>query len=451
MAEIDYRHTGGQTRETAHATLETLLGQERAPVGQLHPQDWMQDARTRAVVRALTAGGAEVRFVGGCVRDALLHKAIKDIDIATQETPEVVIQRLQDAGLKAVPTGLEHGTVTAVADGLSIEVTTLRRDVKTDGRHAEVAFTTDFREDAARRDFTMNALSATPDGAVFDYFDGLSDLAARVVRFVGRPHERIREDYLRILRFFRFHAHYGEGAAQAEALRACRANAAGLDHLSGERVRDELLKILDAPDPARVLVEMRGETVLDRILPEAAHFDSLRVLSWLETSGLRRPGVEPDALRRLAALVAVDHDGARALAERLKLSNADRDRLAALAAPRTDDPEPDPAADDHGLRVQTYRLGPERLRDRALILWAGERAGTGRLDSARTARWMRLMDVALDWTPPSPPVRGRDILNLGVPPGPRVGDLVRTAEDAWIDSDFRADRQSLLQTLRSRL
>lgn len=212
MPEIDYREADGDPRTLAHRTLETLVGQDRPPLGQLSPQDWMTDARTQAIVRALTAGGAEIRYVGGCVRDTLLHRPIQDIDIATQETPNVVIQRLEDAGLKAVPTGIKHGTVTAIVDGLSVEVTTLRRDVKTDGRHAEVAFTTDFREDAARRDFTINALSATPDGAVYDYFDGLSDLAARFVRFVGRPHERIQEDYLRILRFFRFHAHYGGGA-----------------------------------------------------------------------------------------------------------------------------------------------------------------------------------------------------------------------------------------------
>lgn len=372
MAEIDYGDAGGQTREAAHTALEYLMAQERPPVGQLPPQDWIADARTQAIVRALTAGGAEVRFVGGCVRDALLHKPIKDIDIATQETPDVVVRRLEDAGLKAVPTGIRHGTVTAVADGLTIEVTTLRRDVKTDGRHAEVAFTTDFREDAARRDFTMNALSATPDGAVYDYFDGLSDLAERVVRFVGRPQERIQEDYLRILRFFRFHAHYGKGEAEPEALRACRANVDGLRRLSGERVRDELLKILAAPTPALALVEMRGAAVLEHILPEAVHFDTLRVLAWLETAGLRREGIGPDPLRRLAAVLEVDRDGALAVAARLKLSNAERDRLVDLAAPRDGEPKPDPSADPHGLRVQAYRLGGALLRDRGLVLWAAE-------------------------------------------------------------------------------
>jgi poly(A) polymerase len=451
MAEIDYNRAGSHTRDAAHATLETLMHQSRPPVGQLSPQSWMTDGRTQAVIAALTAGGAEVRFVGGCVRDALLHRPIKDIDLATQEPPEMVVKRLECAGLKAVPTGIAHGTVTAVSDGLSIEITTLRRDVATDGRHAEVAFSTDFREDAARRDFTMNALSATPDGAVYDYFDGLSDLAARVVRFVGRPQERIREDYLRILRFFRFHAHYGEGEPLAEALSACRANAKGLDQLSGERIRDELLKTLAAPAPANVLVTMRGESVLDHVLPEAAHFDTLRVLAWLETAGLRRDDISPDPLRRLAALLAVDRDGARMVADRLRLSTVDRDRLADLTAPTPASPEPDPAAAPHEMRVQAYHLGPARLRDRTLILWARERASVGRLDSARSAAWLRLLDTALGWTPPPAPVRGRDVLALGVAPGPQVGDLVRAAEKAWIDSDFQADRETLLQSLRARL
>lgn len=365
----------------------------------------MTDARTQAIVRALTAGGAEIRYVGGCVRDTLLHRPIQDIDIATQETPNVVIQRLEDAGLKAVPTGIKHGTVTAIVDGLSVEVTTLRRDVKTDGRHAEVAFTTDFREDAARRDFTINALSATPDGAVYDYFDGLSDLAARFVRFVGRPHERIQEDYLRILRFFRFHAHYGGGAPDAEALAACRANADGLDQLSGERVRDELLKILAAPSPANILVDMRGRIPYSITSCRKPRISARCACSpgWKQP-GLRRPDITPDPLRRLAAVLEVDRDGALAVAERLKLSNDQRDRLRDLAAlsPGDSDLHLDPEASDHDLRVQVYRLGAERLRDRALIAWAAERAESGRPASARTAAWIRLLDMAANWSPPEP-------------------------------------------------
>lgn len=424
----------------------------RQAVGQLSPQPWMQDERTRRIVAALAAGGADVRFVGGCVRDALLHRAIKDIDLATPETPEVVMRRLEAAGVRAVPTGLDHGTVTAVADGLSIEITTLRRDVATDGRHAQVAFTDSYREDAARRDFTMNALSATPDGAVYDYFDGLADLAARKVRFVGRAQERIREDYLRILRFFRFHAHYGAGAADREALAGCHAEAAGLARLSGERVRDELLKILAAPQPAEVLLEMRGERVLAQVLPEACHFGRLRTLAWLESTGLRRPGLGPDPLRRLAAVVEVDHPAALALADRLRLSNDQRDRLAALAAPAPGTPEPDPSADDPEQRRLLYRLGAARVRDRALVLWAAERVAEGHPNSARTARWTHLLDLAEAWTSPVLPVQGRDVLaELAVPPGPRVGELLRAAEAWWMAEDFAPDRATLLAWLRERV
>lgn len=420
----------------------------RSPVGQLSPQEWMRDDRTRRVVAALTAGGAEVRFVGGCVRDALLYRPVKDIDIATPEPPEVVMGRLTDAGLRAIPTGVDHGTVTAVADGMHFEITTLRRDVSTDGRHAEVAFTDCFREDAARRDFTMNALSATPDGAVYDYFDGLADLAARTVRFVGRPQQRIEEDYLRILRFFRFHAHYGAGAPDHEALKACNAAAEGLARLSGERVRDELLKILLAPYPADALVIMRGERVLDQVLPEAGNIGRLRVLAWLETAGLRRPWLVPDALRRLAAVLAVTRPQALAVAERLRLSNADRDRLLDLTAPRSDDPDPDAAVSEATARQVIYRLGPLRARDRALLLWAAERSAEGHTNSRRTACWTRLVDLAAEWTPPAVPVQGRDVLALGATPGPRVGEALRAAEEAWLAADFSLDRAALLDLLR---
>ncbi|GAA0583718.1 CCA tRNA nucleotidyltransferase [Caenispirillum bisanense] len=421
---------------------------KRAPVGQLSPQAWMLDDRTHRVVAALAAGGAEVRFVGGCVRDALLHRPVKDIDIATPEPPEVVMQRLADAGLRAVPTGIDHGTVTALADGMAFEVTTLRRDVATDGRRAQVAFTDCFREDAGRRDFTMNALSASPDGAVYDYFDGLADLAARKVRFIGRAQQRIEEDYLRILRFFRFHAHYGVGDPDHDALKACNATAEGLVQLSGERVRDELLKILLAPYPADVFVIMRGERVLDQVLPEAHDIGRLRVLAWLETTGLRRPWLAPDPLRRLAAVLTVSRPQAQAVAERLRLSNADRDRLLDLSGPRDGEPEPDAAAPPAVQRQVIYRLGQTRARDRILLLWAAERSAEGHTNSARTGAWTRLLDLAAEWVPPSLPVQGRDAVAAGIPPGPAVGEALRTAEAAWLASDFGLDRDALLTLLR---
>ena len=237
-----------------------LLDPARAP--------WLPAADTRAVLEALMADGKPARLVGGCVRDALAGRPVTDVDIATPETPPRVIDLLRAAGLKAVPTGVEHGTVTAVVRGKPFEVTTLRRDVTTDGRHAVVAFTDDWTEDAARRDFTMNALSADPDGRVHDPFDGVADLAAGRVRFVGEARARIREDVLRILRFFRFHAHYGKGAPDADGLAACRELAPLLPRLSAERVATELLKLLKAPDAAATVRMMREAGILAPILAE---------------------------------------------------------------------------------------------------------------------------------------------------------------------------------------
>jgi len=280
------------------------------------PQPWMEAPETRAVLAAL---GGEGRFVGGCVRDTLLGRAVGDIDIATPLTPDEVTRRLNAAGIKVAPTGLTHGTVTAVASGKPFEITTLRHDVETDGRHARVAFTDDWAEDAKRRDFTMNALFLEADGAVFDPMGGLGDLRAHRVRFVGDPMTRIREDVLRILRFYRFHAHYGAGEPDPSARVACRALAHLLPNLSRERVAAELLKLLAAADPVPALRLMKEDGVLAQILPEAPRLDQLAALIPLEPA--------PDSIRRLAALIG---GGAEQLAERLRLSTADRERLVVL-------------------------------------------------------------------------------------------------------------------------
>jgi len=400
----------------------------------LPPQPWMSAPATRAVIAALTAGGSEVRFVGGCVRDALLGRAVTDIDIATPDQPQRVIELLQAAGLKAVPTGIDHGTVTAVALHQPFEITTLRRDVESYGRRAKVAFTDDWTADAARRDFTFNAMSCSPDGRLHDPFGGEADLEAGHVRFVGDAEARIREDVLRLLRFFRFYAHYGAPPPNAEALAAVERLAPLLPTLSGERIATETLKLLAAPDPAAVLRLMREHGVLAHFLPEAGDLDRLARLTAIETS----LGLKPEPPRRLAAVLA-DEAAARAIATRWHLANALRDRLVEALSP----PVPTPALDDKARRALRYGLTAEAFRDRGLLAWAGD-------DSARAADWRELLALA-DWTPPRFPLRAQDAMELDVRPGPVLGEILRAMERWWIASDFSADRKACLAELKRRV
>ncbi len=431
--------------------------QDRPPVGQLDPVPWLHAPETVAVMDALTAEGHAARFVGGCVRDTLVHRpaAVRgwpDIDIATAAPPDTVVRLLEAAGLKAVPTGIAHGTVTGVARGRPFEITTLRRDTDCDGRHATVAFSDSFLEDARRRDFTFNALSADRDGRVYDYFEGIPDLTAGRVRFVGRARDRITEDYLRILRFFRFQAHYGLPPADRDAMEACASLAEGVDGLSRERVRKELLRLLEAPDPAGALSLMRGARVLSRLLPGAEDFARLRVLVLLETRGVALPGLGPDALRRLAAaLGGADHTLGDAagpqLGERLRLSKAETRRLTdMLDAPAAVLPRPGMALRD--LRDQLDRAGRQVVVDRLLLAWAGERSQALRIDSARTDAWRDLLAVALDWQAPRLPVGGKDVQALGVPGGPLVGAVLARVRSWWLDAGCPADRPAALAELR---
>ena len=395
---------------------------------QIAPQPWMVEPATRAVLGALSAGGVEVRFVGGSVRDALLGRPIGDIDIATPASPERVIDLLEKSGIKVVPTGLAHGTVTAVVPPRHFEITTLRRDVETYGRRARVAFDADWAADAARRDFTINAIFLVPDGRIDDPVGGLADLRARRVRFVGYPATRIAEDLLRLLRYYRFEARFGTGIGDPQARAACRTAAHLLPTLSRERIAQELIKLLDTPDPIAVLRMMQEDGVLAVVLPEAHRLDRLRRLIAIELG--------PDPLRRLAALIEVDGEGAVALAARLRFSNAWRDRMQDLSPPWPLDPQGDVQAQRRAL----YWLGVERYRDLALLLAAEGEVSRSRL--------VELLDLARAWTPPVFPLAGCDVTALGIPAGERVGRLLAAARDWWEASDFTPDRAACLAYLR---
>ncbi len=416
------------------------------PTGKIAPQAWMTAPPTAAVFAALGARGAEVRFVGGCVRDAICARPVRDIDIATPDPPERVVELLEEAGLRVVPTGIDYGTVTAIKDGRPFEVTSLRVDVETDGRRARVAFTDDWIADAARRDFTINTLSSTLDGDVYDPFGAIDDLSQGRVRFVGNAVQRIEEDVLRLLRYFRFYCHYGRPPPDLDALAACRALAPKLPSLSGERVRAEMLRILAAPEPADVIVLMRGERVLEHVLAEAGDVGRLRAMGWLENRALNMPSVEPDALRRLAALLADDAADAAAVAARWRLSNAETQRLADLV--ETAGAFADDLSEDE-LRRALRRLGPDLVRDRVLLDWARTLAADPHQPSARTRARIGILEAAEAWTPIDFPLTGRDVLALGIAAGPDVGRLLGAAEAWWVDGACRADRDACLTKLKS--
>ena len=392
------------------------------------PQPWMVEPATCRLLGALSAGGVEARFVGGSVRDALLGRPIGDIDIATPASPERVIELLEKTGIKVVPTGLTHGTITAIVPPRHFEITSLRRDVETYGRRARVAFDADWASDAARRDFTINAIFLALDGAIDDPVGGLADLRARRVRFVGDPATRIAEDVLRLLRYYRFEARFGTGAGDLEARAACRAAAHLLPTLSGERVAQELVRLLETPDPIAVLQMMQEDSVLEVVLPEARRLDRLRRLIEIES--------EADPLLRLAALIEVDGEGAATVAARLRFSNAWRDRLCGLSRPWPLDPQ----ADGPGQRRTLYHLGAKRYHGIALLLAAEGEMSLGRLSE--------LLAIAGNWMPPVFPLAGRDVTALGIPPGERVGRLLAAVHEWWEEGDFTADRTRCLIYLR---
>jgi tRNA nucleotidyltransferase/poly(A) polymerase len=382
------------------------------------------------VLALLDRDGEDARIVGGAVRNALLGLPIGEIDIATTATPDVVTRRVTDDGLKAVPTGIDHGTVTVIVEGTPFEVTTLREDVETFGRKARVRFGRDWARDAARRDFTMNALSLSRDGTVHDPIGGLPDLAARRVRFIGDAETRIREDYLRILRFFRFHAAYGVGAPDADGLHATIMHRAGLEQLSRERIRMELMKLAVAPGAAAALTVMADAGILDQVLSAAPLVEHLARMDALE----KAHDLAPDAVRRLGALAVHVTDDAERFRERLRLANGEADRLAAMAQgwwQVTD------TFSERAARALLYRLGPDRYRDRMLFAWA--RSGA----PADNAAWTDLFNLPQHWPAPVFPLKAADFMARGVPKGPALGAALAAAEEDWIAGDFPMDRVTL--------
>ncbi len=392
---------------------------------------WLSGGALSRLLEVLDRAGEEARVVGGAVRNALLKMPIHEVDVATTATPEEVARRVTAAGFKAVPTGIEHGTVTVVIDRHPFEVTTLRRDVETDGRHAKVAFGRDWKTDAERRDFTINALSASRDGAVHDYVGGLADLAVRRVRFIGDPKLRIEEDYLRILRFFRFHAAYSEGGhPDAQGLAACIAGREGLDQLSRERVRMEVMKLIVAPHAVPTLIAMADAGLLLRVLGGVSYLASFENMAKVEAA----IGLAPDAVQRLGALGVLVTEDAERLAQKLRLHNVEQERLVSMAEGwRRISPERGELA----AQALIYRLGPLAFVDHALLGWARSAA------SANDTNWHAMATTPQRWTAPVFPLKAADFIKRGIEKGPAFGAALRAAETAWIAAGFPGEADAL--------
>ena len=391
---------------------------------------WLTGGSLAYLLGLLDRDGEEARVVGGAVRNALIGQLVGEIDIATTALPDEVIRRAQAAHLRTVPTGIEHGTVTIVCEGIPFEVTTLREDVETYGRKAKVAFGRDWRRDAERRDFTINALSASRDGSVHDYVGGLDDLEARRVRFIGDAAARIAEDYLRILRFFRFHAAYGEGEPDRAALHACIAARDGLASLSRERVRMELLKLLATRRAGEAVGVMADAGLMVSILGGVPYLRSFEKVIAIEAAS----GVKPDAVRRIGALAVLVEEDAQRLFERLRLSNAERDRLHVMA-----DGWWRVGADltPRAARALLYRLGPAGFADRVLLAWSRSQ------DEPGDSRWRDILMLPDQWQPPAFPIGAAEMISRGVAKGPALGAALRAAEASWIAADFPTDSEAI--------
>lgn len=396
---------------------------------------WLADPRLVDLFKALGAAPGESRIVGGSVRNALLREPIGDIDIATTHRPDVVVQLLEKAGLKAVPTGIEHGTITAVVGGRGYEITTLRRDVTTDGRRAVIAYSDDWQEDAKRRDFTLNAIYADADGTLYDPVGGIADLEARRIRFIGEPAHRIAEDYLRVLRFFRLHAWYGKGDLDADGLQASAAAKGQLKRLSAERIQKEMLRLIEADHPVEILRVMAATGILGEVLPGALAFDRFVRAVEIERDQL----FSSDPILRLAALLP-DGEAAKAVGFAWRLSNADAARVSAVLDSKA---KLVPYLSIREVRRLLYRIGPALFKDLAMLRWAED----PKISNA--PQWRALIAVADSWQRPQLPLTGHEVLAAGVPAGPMVGKVMSEVEEWWVDTDFPDDKFSLIERLKA--
>jgi tRNA nucleotidyltransferase/poly(A) polymerase len=406
----------------------------RSEAPSLADAEWLKRRETSAVFDALHGDSLETWAVGGAVRNALLGLPVTEIDLATTAEPEQVMALAERAGLKAVPTGIDHGTITVIANGLPFEVTTLRRDVETFGRHAKIAYTTSWEEDAKRRDFTLNALYADRDGKVFDPLGGYDDLAAGRVRFIGDAEARIKEDFLRILRFFRFHAYYGKGEMDAAGLKAAVKLRAGLEQLSAERIAGELRRILTAPQAARAVERLSDYGLLTGVLGGVPRLGRFARLVAVEAAN----GLAPDAGLRLAALAIFVEEDVTRLALRLRLSNAEQ----AVQALGARDGAIAGSPNEGAAKSCLYRLGPS-YRFALLLAWADSGA------SPDDAAWRSALTLPERWQAPSFPLGGNDVMALGELKGPEIGELLEVLEQDWIGSGFRLDRDELLAKARA--
>ncbi len=392
---------------------------------------WLTTGALPRLLGVLDCDGEEARVVGGAVRNALLGMPIAEVDVATTAVPDEVVKRVVSAGFKPVPTGIEHGTVTVVIDKHPFEVTTLRQDVETYGRHAKVAFGRDWKADAERRDFTINALSATRDGAVYDYTAGIDDLAARRVRFIGDPAKRIAEDYLRILRFFRFHAAYGTSDhPDPVGLAACIAGRTGLDQLSRERVRMEMMKLVVAPHAVPTLIAMTDAGLSLRMLGGVSYLASFENMAKVEVA----IGQAPDPVRRLGALAVRVAEDAERLWQKLRLTNNEHERLGSMADGWHRFSQ---GVGEQAARALLYRLGPQHFTDQVLLGWARSQS------SANAADWHALATLPARWTAPTFPLKAADFMKRGVVQGPALGAALAASEEAWIAAGFPGDQTAL--------